>query len=52
MVTWDDFQKQLDRTNDAIDKTTEALEKMRISFNSLSKTYDELIDYCKKMEGK
>ena len=52
MATWDDFQKHLDRTNDAIDKTAGALEKMRVSFNSLSETYDGLIDYCKKMEGK
>ncbi len=53
MITWDEFQEQLNKTNREIDKTTEALEKMRGSFESLANTYQEFIDYCKKIqEGK
>lgn len=45
-VTWDDFQEQLDRVNRNIDKMTEALKRMKVAFESLSKTYEEMIDYA------
>ena len=50
MVTWDNFQEQLNRTNHAIDKVSGTLEKMRVSFESLTRTYQDLIDYCKKIQ--
>ena len=42
MKTWDDLAVELN-------KASEAFEMAIKSFESLSKTYDELIVYCKKI---
>jgi hypothetical protein len=45
MVTWDDLAVQLNRASDELEKAINA-------FESLTKTYQELIDYCKSLEKK
>jgi len=47
-MSWDDFQELLNGVNREIALATKALEKMRVAFESLANTYQELIDYCKK----
>ena len=42
MTTWDDLAVELN-------KASETFERAIKSFESLSKTYDELIAYCKKI---
>ena len=43
MITWDDFHRQLDKVFYEIEMTVIALEKMTVSFENVSKTYDGMI---------
>ena len=43
MITWDDLAVELNKASEAFERAIKA-------FESLSKTYDELIDYCKKIQ--
>ena len=43
MVTWDDLAIRLNKASEAFERAIKA-------FESLTKTYDELIDCCKKIQ--
>uniref|UniRef100_A0A6M3L1W9 Uncharacterized protein n=1 Tax=viral metagenome TaxID=1070528 RepID=A0A6M3L1W9_9ZZZZ len=43
MVNWDDLAVRLNKASDSFERAIKA-------FESLTKTYDELIDYCKKIQ--
>uniref|UniRef100_A0A6M3LUW6 Uncharacterized protein n=1 Tax=viral metagenome TaxID=1070528 RepID=A0A6M3LUW6_9ZZZZ len=43
MTNWDDLAVELNKVNVAFEKAIK-------SFESLTKTYQELIDYCKKIQ--
>lgn len=48
MANWDDFQELFHELKFEIEQICKALERMRVAFESLAKTYQELIDYCEK----
>jgi len=45
MITWDDLAIELNKANDEVEKAIKV-------FESLKKTYQELIDYYKEIQEK
>ena len=47
-VNWDDYLELFHKMNFEMAQMVKALERMEMSFKSLSNTYQEFIDYCEK----
>ena len=52
VVTWEDFIEQMNGTNHQINEMSEEFVKMKATFESLSSTYQGIIDYCEKNTDK